>query len=220
MFGAPPPGFMQNLDRKYALMGRDVAARELAAQSGANLNMARAAGIGADADFQRARTEAVREGLADNRALFGDRLADLNAQTGTRVAQTGLYGAQTGFTEQQAGEIADIRRFGDTLARSRNLPPTTSGLPAVSAPTVPSLEVGMPRWGLSREAVTGPDQRDRFRFAKGTARVPGKGSGKVDTVPAKLAPGEAVLNRAAADMTGRGLIAALNKLGAQKMGLV
>jgi hypothetical protein len=55
---------------------------------------------------------------------------------------------------------------------------------------------------------------------KGIARVPGKGDGTKDTVKAKLAPGEAVLNKAAADNMGRGLIAALNKMGAKKMGMV
>lgn len=58
------------------------------------------------------------------------------------------------------------------------------------------------------------------RFKKGIARVPGKGDGTKDTVKAKLAPGEAVLNKAAADKMGRGLIGALNKMGAKKMGLV
>lgn len=57
-------------------------------------------------------------------------------------------------------------------------------------------------------------------FKKGTAKVEGKGDGTKDTVPAKLAPGEAVLNKAAAEHMGRGLIAALNKMGAEKMGLV
>lgn len=59
-----------------------------------------------------------------------------------------------------------------------------------------------------------------IRAKKGLTRVPGKGDGKKDTVKARLAPGEAVLNKAAADGMGRGLIAALNKVGAQKMGLV
>lgn len=57
-------------------------------------------------------------------------------------------------------------------------------------------------------------------FKKGTAKVPGKGDGTKDTVPAKLAPGEAVLNKAAAEHMGRGLIGALNQMGAEKMGLV
>lgn len=58
------------------------------------------------------------------------------------------------------------------------------------------------------------------KLKKGIARVPGKGNGTKDTVKAKLAPGEAVLNKAAADGMGRGLISALNKVGARKMGLV
>jgi hypothetical protein len=53
----------------------------------------------------------------------------------------------------------------------------------------------------------------------GATAVPGQGSGTVDKVPAMLAPHEAVLNRAAADMMGRGRIAALNAQGAQQMGL-
>jgi hypothetical protein len=57
-------------------------------------------------------------------------------------------------------------------------------------------------------------------LAKGTARVPGKGDGTKDTVKAQLAPGEAVLNKAAADGMGRGLINVMNKLGAKKMGMV
>jgi len=57
-------------------------------------------------------------------------------------------------------------------------------------------------------------------YAKGVARVPGKGDGTKDTVKAKLAPGEAVLNKAAAEGMGRGLIAALNKMGAKKMGMI
>lgn len=59
-----------------------------------------------------------------------------------------------------------------------------------------------------------------YGFKKGITKVPGKGNGKKDTVKAKLAPGEAVLNKAAADGMGRGLISALNKVGARKMGLV
>ena len=56
-------------------------------------------------------------------------------------------------------------------------------------------------------------------YAKGTAKVPGKGSSKVDSVPAKLAPDEAVLNAGAADHMGRPMIDALNALGAAKMGM-
>jgi hypothetical protein len=53
----------------------------------------------------------------------------------------------------------------------------------------------------------------------GANEVPGQGSGTVDKVPAMLAPHEAVLNKAAADMLGRGLIAALNSRGVKQMGM-
>ena len=56
-------------------------------------------------------------------------------------------------------------------------------------------------------------------YQLGAHTVPGQGTGKVDTVPAMLAPHEAVLNRAAADMLGRGLIAALNAHGVKQMGM-
>lgn len=56
-------------------------------------------------------------------------------------------------------------------------------------------------------------------YSRGTARVPGKGLPTKDTVKAKLAPGEAVLNNAAAEMMGRHNIAALNAHGAMAMGM-
>jgi hypothetical protein len=57
-------------------------------------------------------------------------------------------------------------------------------------------------------------------FSTGTSRVPGKGSPKVDSVKANLAPDEAVLNAGAADHIGRPVIDALNAIGMAKMGMV
>lgn len=56
-------------------------------------------------------------------------------------------------------------------------------------------------------------------FDTGTSSVPGNGPSTVDSVDAKLAPGEAVLNAAAAEHLGRSTIDFLNAIGAQKMGL-
>jgi hypothetical protein len=55
--------------------------------------------------------------------------------------------------------------------------------------------------------------------ARGTSRVKGKGKPNKDTVPAMLAPGEAVLNQGAADHVGRNLIDVLNAIGAHKMAM-
>lgn len=78
------------------------------------------------------------------------------------------------------------------------------------------------------EQIMGQTKKD-LGFKKGVAVVRAKGqgmraalnaSGKKDTVKAKLAPGEAVLNKSAADMLGRGMIAKLNAKGAAKMGMI
>jgi hypothetical protein len=66
---------------------------------------------------------------------------------------------------------------------------------------------------------TSPLSSDLHHYATGTARVPGKGAPTKDTVKAKLAPGEAVLNAAAAEMMGRHNIASLNAHGAMAMGM-
>jgi hypothetical protein len=72
---------------------------------------------------------------------------------------------------------------------------------------------------MDRNAHSAPGYPFGAGYLFGATAVPGQGSGTVDKVPAMLAPHEAVLNKAAADMMGRGKIAALNARGAQQMGL-
>lgn len=62
---------------------------------------------------------------------------------------------------------------------------------------------------LSRSPFSSPS----LQLKRGTARVPGKGSG--DKVPAMLEPGEAILNKHAAGMIGRDKIAKANAKGNQ-----
>jgi hypothetical protein len=247
MFGAPPPGFMQNLDRKYNLMARDVATREMSAQS--------------DAGLRAAQTDTLRNEIDTSRALFSEQMSDAQGQTALRAAQAGTQRAQTGLYNEQAGALADFRRSTappplpgqgfavlddqgrpDPLAlpgirlRRRTSPSLpemrplgfalgteyVQPMPAAGMPT-PTQPVRMPDGSYSfggPRTTGGGGEPVRRSYAKGTARVPGKGDGTRDTVPANLAPGEAVLNRPAADMAGRGLIAALNALGAQRMGMV
>lgn len=78
----------------------------------------------------------------------------------------------------------------------------------------PSQSIGMPG---SNSSLT--DLHKTVHAARGMTRVPGQGSGKVDKVPAMLAPGEAVLNKGAADKMGRGMIAKANAAGVQRMGM-
>lgn len=85
------------------------------------------------------------------------------------------------------------------------------------AQILPSIET--PGFSRIREDMERRAQPTGTNYKKGIAKVPGKGNGTKDTVPAKLAPGEAVLNKAAAEHMGRGLIEVLNKMGAEKMGM-
>lgn len=66
---------------------------------------------------------------------------------------------------------------------------------------------------LATAAGLGPRVPRPQSYTKGTAKVPGKGSSKVDTVPAMLAPKEAVLNEKGADLIGRANITAANAAG-------
>jgi len=124
-----------------------------------------------------------------------------------------------GLARQQAD---DERRRRDDISR---LPlGFAAGTERVPQPTPEQRETARRmRTGLAIEPPADDrilSPRPAVGMAKGATRVPGKGSGKVDTVPAVLAPGEAVLNKAAADKMGRGMIARLNKAGARKMGMV
>ena len=148
-------------------------------------------------------------------------------QAGENVARAGYYGSQSGFTDAQtAMERAKLRSgryMTDAIAANigANIPQ-----PSVTPPPAPQPSSMLSPSPMTSSPPSNPsdDEEDDlglggWRFSKGTARVPGKGSGKVDTVPAKLAPGEAVLNKGANDAMPQGLVAALNAMGAAKMGL-
>jgi hypothetical protein len=80
-------------------------------------------------------------------------------------------------------------------------------------------DASAPGNGSGFQDVYAPRPRPVGGLKTGTTKVPGKGSGKVDTVPAMLAPGEAVLNKGAAEHVGRQNIEAANQIGLAKMGM-
>jgi hypothetical protein len=134
------------------------------------------------------------------------------AEVEEQRARASQLGAQATATPALLELEAERRRI-------ENLNTNSTGYTAARRASDPA-----PDW-MTRGAGGGmlPKIGDPVRLPglrKGLARVPGKGDGTKDTVPAMLAPGEAVLNKSAAEGMGRGLIAALNKLGAEKMGMV
>ena len=135
---------------------------------------------------------------------------------------------------------ADTARMATLMPRPTM--PQPDGLPAASAnfrkyvdmgnamqqarvpqPSVPTMQQSIqtpvdlgPSLGMSfQDTINKP-----FGFRKGIARVTDpNGSPIVDTVDAKLADGEAVLNAGAAEILGRDKIASLNKRGLKNMGI-
>lgn len=159
-------------------------------------------------------------------------------QVGVTPLGTGMYRAGGEITDPKLKAAADKRlksqgnvwgmpvvqglAEGTSNVQPVDIIPSADASKARSPyPVVPMAPaVGMPAPGVYEMA---PDPKVRNpkgvqKFAGGTAKVPGKGTGKVDTVPAMLAPGEAVLNKGAAEHVGRGLIGMLNQIGKMRMG--
>lgn len=142
-----------------------------------------------------------------------------------RGSQAGLYGTQSRVGALPLGG-ANPLVVGSGVARAGqgglNIPSYASpGLPMMST-YMDDGSGGSPASSNGTGDLGAPknfDMQGRLLESTGTSKVPGKGSGKVDTQKAMLAPGEAVLNKAAAEHLGRNTIDLLNAIGRQKMGV-
>ena len=115
------------------------------------------------------------------------------SEIGLQSAQGGYYGAQSNLTNQNAAMVKP-------LAGSE-------------------IDLRGAQGGLF-DAQAGSLRRGSGEFATGTSRVSAPGDGTVDTTKAKLANGEAVLNKGAAEHLGQPAIQALNAVGMLRMGMV
>jgi len=127
--------------------------------------------------------------------------------------------AGAGLAASGAAEnFAKVRALDEVSGSMKGSPPVSSG-PLVDIGAGSAIEKATKPGTLFSQADEDRMGRGRLGLAKGIAKVPGKGSPKVDKVPAMLAPGEAVLNAPAAKMMGRGLIKKANAAGRKKMGM-
>lgn len=222
---------MSLLEQKYKILGMQASTSAEAARTEGALNIARANAITNESPATIAATRAA----AYKTTQEGGAVAPLaRSEIGLRGAQGGYYGAETRNIDAQhnPGNLD----YGTLVTHARKIwglpdeaPPSTavspiaitgasqpSILPAVPVST-PSALPPPPQWAQDYQQDAAQDEGDGY--SSGTSKVPGKGSGKVDTVPAMLAPGEAVLNKGAAEHMGRGMIAAVNKIGLARMGV-
>ncbi len=173
----------------------------------------------AQIDTAEANNAATTAGVFDRSLAVNQPLIGSNTQAAAANMIAGAGGvAAAGTAGRYAG--SGVSPSNNTAAAFLNQGVKVAGSPGFYANN-PGLD---PMTGLANyENLYNKKTQDAERgylYRKGIARVPGKGDGTQDTVHAKLAPGEAVLNKSAAEGMGRGLIEMLNRKGAQKMGMV
>ena len=200
----------------------------LAAKTGAEsvLPGAQAQLLGQQALLTGAQARELPLTSASERALQAQQGGLFGAEAGRNRALAAEQEAQTGFLGR-AGREALIRGIYASGRASLNNPAPRLVAPGTLTPSTQSQTTrsifddeaqstrrqfgGLPNFNMGSEDIM-PQNYDQ-----GTHTVPGEGDGSHDTVPATLAPGEAVLNRGAAELTGRMLIKHLNDLGARMM---
>jgi hypothetical protein len=120
-----------------------------------------------------------------------------------------------------AGDTSDVPMMGPNgqfVFGGVGMPPPDGHAGGTSNVSQPSPKGG-PQTRLAKPATSSGNPKQPIEARSGKDKVPGKGSGTVDTQHAMLAPGEAVLNKAAAEYLGRATIDVLNHVGRIKMGL-
>jgi len=186
--------FADLINRKYQILGQT-------AQSESDLRAAQAGqirGATALAPGEAAAREAQAFGTAGAETGLGGYYSALGGATTARVpSEVGLAGAQSEQARAQAAE---------STARTSAIPGITDWLKGTSIDNNSGGNFAM--------------GTDRVNAMNGKTSVPGKmppQGQNTDVTPANLTPGEAVLNRGAAEHLGRDVIDVLNAIGNIKM---
>jgi hypothetical protein len=229
---------MGYLDDKYAILReqadaamKNAEANAALAQGRINTEMPAQAGLmGAQGAFYRAHAATLPNLNAAMGQYYQGMAAQQQAQAGltgvnTQVAQQdlqtqgnddiiGLIGQMVpGFQSAMQRANSPLGSPGSTLPNGSQRSVLDNGSYPDNSSSAGSASMG--GWNGGATSNNGVIQVQGH--ARGTSKVKGKGKPNKDTVPAMLAPGEAVLNQGAADHVGRNLIDVLNAIGAHKM---
>lgn len=167
-----------------------------------------------------ARQQAVRAGLENDfirsHPAFNPVANETASMAALRQAQAGeatgagaLYGAQAGQAHENLFGPSMTAGAQTGLIGAQTIGQNILNTPSYPIPTFAAGTPDIPRFNLGTSE----------NYKKGKGKVPGKGDGTKDTQPAMLAPGEAVLNKGAAEHLGRHNIDLLNAIGLSKMGM-
>ena len=147
------------------------------------------------------------------------------SEIGLQSAQGGYYGAQSNLTNENAKMVQPLARSEIDLRKAQggyygaqsNMTNENAKMVQPLAGSEIDLRKGQ---GDYYGAESGAVRQGSGEFATGTSHVSAPGDGTVDTTKAKLANGEAVLNKGAAEHLGQPAIQALNAVGMLRMGMV
>ena len=211
----PPAGFEDFLTQKYNIQRQEATNR-------GNLENAQAGAItgalGTENALRTAQANETNTRASTLQPLAQSTIASTQAGIGETQARTGLYGTEARVQAHNAFDPFPDLINGHIYDSLSGLNRTQSGQTSLTGGGGSSYGgSGILNVGNLPAGAISPDNKIQLNSA-GTERVPGKGTGKVDTVPAMLAPGEAVLNKGAAEHMGRDNIKQLNQVGLAKMG--
>jgi hypothetical protein len=210
------------VQQKYNIAQQDANARTTQVQSQASLDAVRA-GLMPQQTNNEGMLQRAQAGHLDAQTGMVAPLAQ--ASIGASRAQTGLFGAQANHLDAQTGMVSPLGQASIDTSRAQTglLGAQTDLARQDSSPAGQSAkELAGNLWSLNNTAnpFTGYFGRGAVKgYASGTSDVPGPGNGAQDSVPAELAPHEAVLNQGATAHLGPQLIDVLNALGAHKMAM-
>ena len=234
------------LARKYSILGQEASAQQTRAQTDARLGVAQGAYLGAqtnaypgEAAARVAEAQARAEATRQQALLTGAQAGMVEPLARSSIALQGQQGVlesgQGGYYRTMSGAS------GPFIFGGVGMPPP----PGTAAPTDPNAistqftgagskimgfragtaDIGQPapKGGTqsrpAKPATSAKTSKQPLEARAGHNKVPGRGDGTVDTTHAMLAPGEAVLNKSAAEYLGRSTIDVLNHIGRIKMGL-
>lgn len=207
---------MSLLAQKYAILARDAETRRIEAQDLGQLRRAQANATPVDsaASAAAAYANAYRNTQEGGQAA-GLAKSDIDYRGALTKRESSPFAPVS--SDARVNHYRSLGHFDDPHSVLDNGQQGDISAPAPALTIAPEQPTGAgddPSYARRpRPAVTFSEPA----YSHGTSHVPGHGDGTVDTVPAMLAPGEAVLNKGAAEHMGRGMIAALNKLGLSKM---
>ena len=173
-----------------------------------------------EANLRSAQAEQARSAAATNPAEAAAREAQAYGTAGAETGLGGYYSALGGAATSRVPSEIGLAGAQSEQARAEAQRARSAATPISGLPSLLGSGTGAPSSLLNDNTENHAMGTSRIDAKNGKTSVPGKMPPKgqnTDVTPANLTPGEAVLNRGAAEHLGRDVIDVLNAIGNIKM---